>query len=196
MIFIEVLNYLYIFNNIYYILYLYYIDMFLNDKSFIEFWNGYFIITYHIYKIIYNLIIKSFYIFFKLYVISFLQFLHNYFSKNTFIIITKIWNLVQFWFRYYNRRYIKVRKRKKLYYRFHALRPVKILFYIYLIILLMMIWKRRNLYLKSYYVYYYFLFFFSALFITHFLYFFLFTKWISAFIAIHISFIALILWLK
>ena len=104
---------------------------------------------YYIYITLYklNLFIKCYISFFfnvlKYYIIS------NKIAINTFKPFLFIYNFIKNSLLWFNRRYLKKRKRFRVYYKYHNVRYWKFFLFFFYINIFFFIWKKRNLYRKS-----------------------------------------------
>jgi len=130
--------------------------------------NSSIVYCYYIYIIIYKLSI-----YFKFHI----QYFFNFFKY--YITINKVTsNVLRFFhFFYYhlkkfllwfNRRYLKKRKRFRIYYKYHNIRYWKFLLFLFYINVFLFIWKKRNLYRKSQIIFFLIFLHISILITSHF----------------------------
>lgn len=125
------------------------LDLFFNIIDY--FYNNLFY-YYYLYVIIYR-----FGIYIKFYIQYFFSILKYYITLNIVVInilkpILLIYYNIRQIFVWLNRRFIKKRKRFRIYYRYHNVRYWKFLLFFFYINVFFFLWKRRNLYRKSQFI--------------------------------------------
>jgi len=168
----------------------------IDNENIIRLYDILCIINYSIYKFLYKIIFNFLYFYLKWIALTFIKFIKNNLSIGYFYYSYYLKIFIISWFRYYNRRLIKIKRRRKLYMRFGFLKSYRFLFLLYFILLFIIIWKRRNLYKKTFVIYYYFLLYYTSLFISILLYSLLQLKLLSIFISLTCSFIFIVFSLK
>lgn len=106
---------------------------------------------YYIYTIVYKL---KLYTNFRLYYLSdlFLYYIHNNFILHIIFKPILFFNYyLKYYFIWFNRRFLKKRKRFRTYYKFHNVRYWKFLLFFFYINVFIILWKKRNLYRKSHF---------------------------------------------
>ena len=125
------------------------LDLFFNIIDYI--YNNFFY-YYYLYVIIYR-----FGIYIKFYIQHWFNILIFYITFNNIIInVLRPFLLIYYFlkrsFLWLNRRFIKKRKRFRIYYRYHNVRYWKFLLFFFYLNIFFFMWKRRNLYRKSHFI--------------------------------------------
>lgn len=117
----------YIYNNIFYYYYIY--------------------ITIYKYNIYIKFYIQISYNWFKYYMTS------NKLMINSFKPFLLIYNIINKLYIWTNRRFLKKKKRFRIYYKYHNIRYWKFLLFFFYLYVFFILWKKRNLYTKTQFVF-------------------------------------------
>jgi len=121
---------------------------------------------FNIFDYVYNNIFYYYYIYiiiyrFNIHIKFYLQYLFNvfkyYITVNSIVFnIFKPFLLIYYFFKktflWLNRRFLKRKKRFRIYYKYHNIRYWKFLLFFFYINFFFLLWKKRNLYRKSHFV--------------------------------------------
>jgi hypothetical protein len=139
---IDIFNIAFITDNINYII------LFYNKYKFIDYYYYIYISFYPIYKNIKKFTIFLYFNMLKFYII----FINDtiFFSLNNFFLILfyKLKKWIIYNLKFYNKRYFKLRRKYKNYYRFGKISYLKIFFFLTLLLLFVLMWKNRTAYYK------------------------------------------------
>jgi hypothetical protein len=117
----------YIYNNLFYYYYIY--------------------ITIYKYNIYIRFYIEFLYNIFKYYITS------NKLMMGLFKPFLSIYNMIRRLFIWTNRRFLKKKKRFRIYYKYHNIRYWKFLLFFFYLYVFFILWKKRNLYTKTQFVF-------------------------------------------
>lgn len=140
------------------------------------------VLFFNIFDYIYNNVFYYYYMYtiiykFSIYIKFYIYFILNRFkyyitingiSINIFKPFLFLYNFLRRSFLWFNRRYLKKRKRFRIYYKYHNVRYWKFLLFFFYINIFLFLWKKRNLYRKSHFFGILIFFHISILILSHF----------------------------
>lgn len=125
------------------------IEFYVLQKDKILYWiNIYNFIHYILYKRLKFLMINIYYYFIQMFLLFIYNNMPNFFVGSYIYYYYRVKNTFFYYKKYLSMRFVKPYRFWRIFYRFHHISYLRVLFFILLFILFILMWKRRNTYLK------------------------------------------------